>query len=228
MFTWICPKCGTEVPPSYSDCPNCKAGDAPLAASGAPPQAPEIPPTPVSQPSPPSPVVVVPQAAQARPGRKTGGLPGWALSLLFALAFIAIGFGLFTFFRSGKPNPEAAAAVPDRPQLPAAAALQKHPALKYLEITGLRLTEDLKRKAYIQFVVVNHSGAEIADLAAKVGLKAVTMSADQEAVGTFSFKIPVLGPYESKDMKAEVSTKLRVYELPDWQFLRPEMTITSP
>src|SRR4051794_11894708 len=23
MFTWICPKCGSEVPPAYSDCPRC-------------------------------------------------------------------------------------------------------------------------------------------------------------------------------------------------------------
>src|SRR5689334_5275888 len=23
MFTWICPKCGREVPPSYDECPDC-------------------------------------------------------------------------------------------------------------------------------------------------------------------------------------------------------------
>ena len=51
---------------------------------------------------------------------------------------------------------------------------------------------------------------------------------DQQPVGTFSFKIPLLGPYESKELKAPVDTKLRVYELPDWQFLRADFQITSP
>jgi len=27
MFTWICPKCGREVPPSHTECPDCKAAE---------------------------------------------------------------------------------------------------------------------------------------------------------------------------------------------------------
>jgi hypothetical protein len=56
----------------------------------------------------------------------------------------------------------------------------------------------------------------------KVNLKAVARQS-QELVGTFAFKIS-LGPYESKEIKAPLSTRLRVYELPDWQFLRAEAT----
>jgi hypothetical protein len=37
-----------------------------------------------------------------------------------------------------------------------------------------------------------------------------------------------LGPYESKEMSGALSTKLRVYELPDWQNLTAEIQITSP
>jgi hypothetical protein len=33
-----------------------------------------------------------------------------------------------------------------------------------------------------------------------------------------------LGPWESKDVKAPLETALRVYELPDWQFLRAGIT----
>jgi len=36
MFTWICPQCGREVPPAYTECPDCTA----RAASGAPPTPP--------------------------------------------------------------------------------------------------------------------------------------------------------------------------------------------
>ena len=65
MFTWICPQCGREVPPSYSECPTC-AENRQRAAQGlppvgvapaaAPPQAP-TPPQPAYQPpAPPYPV----------------------------------------------------------------------------------------------------------------------------------------------------------------------------
>ena len=77
-------------------------------------------------------------------------------------------------------------------------------------------------------MVVNHSGAEIADLSANVNLWARTAKSDEEAVGTFTFKIASLGAYESKDLTVPINTKLKVYELPDWQNLTAEVQITSP
>ena len=62
MFTWICPQCGKEVPPAYTDCPNCaeKAAQAAQQAAQAPappPAQPEpapayVPPPPFQQPAP--------------------------------------------------------------------------------------------------------------------------------------------------------------------------------
>ena len=92
----------------------------------------------------------------------------------------------------------------------------------------MRLVEDSKQKPQVHFVVVNHSGAEISDLAANVNLWARTTKSDEEAIGAFSFKLPSIGPYESKDLSAPLNTKLRVYELPDWQNLTAETQITSP
>lgn len=53
MFSWICPKCGAEVPPSYSDCPNCSAPTArpaapPPPARHAAPPPPPVPPRPAA------------------------------------------------------------------------------------------------------------------------------------------------------------------------------------
>jgi len=41
MFTWICPKCGREVPPAYNDCPDCagKTDSESVTASATPPGA---------------------------------------------------------------------------------------------------------------------------------------------------------------------------------------------
>jgi len=65
MFTWICPQCGREVPPAYSDCPDCAAKAAAAGATAAPPQPP--PPPPAAQPyypPPPPPPAPAPPAAQ--------------------------------------------------------------------------------------------------------------------------------------------------------------------
>jgi hypothetical protein len=61
-----------------------------------------------------------------------------------------------------------------------------------------------------------------------VNLWARTPKSDEEAVGTFSFKVPSLGAYESRELSGVLNTKLRVYELPDWQNLVAEIQITSP
>lgn len=212
MFTWICPKCGKEVPPSYSECPNCDVkgqaveAEQPAASTQAP-----------SRPVPPA-------AAPVRPRRP--GVPGWLLSIAFAAVFIGVGVGAFMLFRSSPEQPAAAppAVALETPGTQVAPAVEKaNPAFKNIELTGLRLTEDKKRKAFLQFVLVNHSGADLGDVTAKVELKSIKAGPADPPVGTFRFKTS-LGPYEAKDIKAQVDTKLRVYELPDWQFLRAEIT----
>ena len=59
MFTWICPQCGREVPPAYSDCPDCAAKAAgPQGHPGAAPPPPQpLPPAaqPYYPPPPPPP-----------------------------------------------------------------------------------------------------------------------------------------------------------------------------
>jgi hypothetical protein len=41
-------------------------------------------------------------------------------------------------------------------------------------------------------------------------------------------KVAGLGPGDVKDVSATVPSKLRVYELPDWQFLQSDFKVTSP
>jgi hypothetical protein len=102
------------------------------------------------------------------------------------------------------------------------------PLLRQIEIGGVRLTQNNAGKTEVRFLVINHSGAEIAGLGGTVVLQARTSKRDEEPIGAFSFKIPLLGPYESKESSAIVDTKLKVYELPDWQNLDLRTQITSP
>jgi hypothetical protein len=178
------------------------------------------------------PVQQAAQAPWAQPPQPRGiALPPWLMSIVFAILFLAAGAGAYFGIRYFSGSSQASTTTaPALESAPVAAAPKGKPNTlqKYVEIVGLRLTEDPKKKSQVRFVVVNHSGAEIADLGANVNLWARTAKSDEEAVGTFSFKLPSLGAYESKEMSAALNTKLRVYELPDWQNLTAEIQITSP
>lgn len=57
MFTWICPQCGREVPPAYTECPDCaaKAAAAGVTTEASTQQAPAPPPPQYAMPVPPMP-----------------------------------------------------------------------------------------------------------------------------------------------------------------------------
>jgi hypothetical protein len=102
------------------------------------------------------------------------------------------------------------------------AAKKAHPLAKFLEVTGVRWSEDAKQKAKVQFIVVNHSAADLPELKMQI-----TVKAGDKPLFEFPFTVPSLGPYESNDFSAPVQTTLKEYELPDWQFLKVDFEITS-
>src|SRR5580700_4945381 len=93
---------------------------------------------------------------------------------------------------------------------------KKHPLAKYVELVGFRLLEAGGGKLKIRFVGV------------KVRLSTNSAKPDDPPIAEFEAKVPSLGPEEIQDVTATVATKLRVYELPDWQFIKAEFEITSP
>jgi hypothetical protein len=110
----------------------------------------------------------------------------------------------------------------------AATPVGKHPLAKYIELVGFRLTEASAGKLNVKFAVVNHSDADIGDLAVKVKLTTTAAKPGDEPIAEFETKVPSLPPQEIKEVGAAGTTKLRIYELPDWQFLKAEFEITSP
>jgi hypothetical protein len=115
------------------------------------------------------------------------------------------------------------------PEPPGAATpIGKNPLTKYLEVVGFRLAEAGPGKLKVTFGVVNHSQADMGDLALRIRLTTTAAKPDDPPVAEFETKIPSLGPQEMKDVSATSPTKLRIYELPDWQFLRATFEIISP
>ena len=129
---------------------------------------------------------------------------------------------------SPAPEPKAATSAPPAGGPGPAATTSKHPLAKYIELAGFRVSESQAGKLKIKFAAINHSDADLGDLTVKVRMITSASKPGDPPVTEFDAKIPSLGPEEEKDVTAEGTTKLRIYELPDWQFLRAEFDITSP
>ena len=228
MFTWICPQCGREVPPSYNECPDCAAREktpAAAAPAGQPPAPP--PPVPTAAPAAPAPPAPAAEPRPAAPPR--GGLPTWLMSILFALAFIGLGLGVYWlvgYYRNRDRAPAQPAIAFETPD--AKGKAKPNPVQKYIEVTGVRFVQNAKKQTEARFLVVNHSPDLLSDLAGTVVIWGRTQKSDEESVGSFGFKLPTLGPWESKELSAPMDTKLRVYELPDWQNITAEVQLSNP
>jgi hypothetical protein len=128
------------------------------------------------------------------------------------------------------PAPDAKNAKPAGPPEPPGAAIptNQNPLTKYIEVVGFRMSEEGPGKLRLKFSVINHSEADIGDLGLKVTLTTTAAKPGDEPVAVFDAKVPALGPEDTKDVTVTVPTKMRIYELPDWQFMRGEFEITSP
>jgi hypothetical protein len=103
-----------------------------------------------------------------------------------------------------------------------------NPFAKYLELVGFRIIEKSPGHLEVRFGVVNHSEADIGEVKMDVNVRTTTAKPDDLPLISFSTTIPSLGPSEMKPVAVDVPTKLRVYELPDWQFLKPDFILTEP
>jgi hypothetical protein len=97
-----------------------------------------------------------------------------------------------------------------------------------MEVVGVRVSEKSPGHLQVQFGVVNHSEADIGDVKMDVNLRTTTAKPGDPPLITFSAKVPSLGPSELKQVTADVPTKMRAYELPDWQFLKADFQLAEP
>ncbi|MBL8212911.1 MAG: zinc ribbon domain-containing protein [Bryobacterales bacterium] len=205
-------------PPAYAP-PQENYNTAPLPGSAPPPPAP--PPPPVSH----RPLPVKDAFSNAPPPPPPSqGLPSWAIVLLVAALLIGAGYAGITYF-SGSPGTSATEDKRRDKMEPVTKDAAANPFAKHLELTGIRVAETRDRKLQVRMVVINHSGAELPDLSLSVALKSTGAKPGDAPITQFNVKLPNIGAYESRELKADATTKLRAYEFPDWQFLRADFEI---
>ncbi len=154
------------------------------------------------------------------------GLPTWLLTVLCTAGFALLIVGAYSVFGSHHSATTPSATVESPAAKPGAAA---NPWQKYVEVSGLRFVEDPKHKGKVlaRFMITNHSSVELNSIAGNVTIWASTKRSEEDAQGSFAFSTSV-PPYESKEVTAPLNTKLRIYELPDWQNMTTDLQITSP
>jgi hypothetical protein len=149
------------------------------------------------------------------------GTPGWMITFLVAMIVLTAGIGVLK--NTMTPSAEATP-VPAKQAAGPAAQQVSHPLSKYLEVTGVRVVLDFNRKSQVQYIVVNHSAAEIADITLHVTVRGEGRT---QPICAFSFRLPSLGPFESKELSMPIEKPARGVELPEWQNLRTEFQITA-
>lgn len=236
MFTWICPKCGGEVPPSQDECQRCKAAEQAAAQPAAPAQQqpPAMPAAPVAQapaaaPSePPGYPQMAPQPHFPPPGQhhfehpapRSHGMRDLLVTLGVALVLLSGGYFAWQRMEKGDAPEEE-----NKTELETVkGAKSTHPLAKQIEVTGVRMRLPKKGEADIQLVVVNHSAAEIDGLSIDVVLGA---KGTNKEVAVFNVKVKRLGPFGSTEVSAKAKTEVSAIDLPDWQFLEPRVVIQS-
>jgi hypothetical protein len=158
-------------------------------------------------------------------------MPGWLVTIVVALGLSGLGAAAYYYvLPSVRAHREAAAAGLqfEKPGPAGSAASSENRLAKFIEVTGLRVTEDAKQKTQATFIIVNHSAADIANLSGDVFLRPKEAAPNSPALTSFRFKVASLGPYQSKEITAHVKTQLRAYELPDWNLVRADFQLTSP
>ncbi len=149
------------------------------------------------------------------------------MAIVFAVGIGGAVFGLYSLLRTGtagSSGPAPAASVESPAAKPGA---KTNPLQKYVEISGVRFSQDARKKTLVTFVITNHSETDMSGLAGNVTVWGRTQKSEEDAQGTFSFSTS-LAPFESKTVTAPLDSKKKIYELPDWQNISTDIQITAP
>ena len=148
------------------------------------------------------------------------------VTLLVAVVLIGGGAGALYLFKNGGLSSRAAGGNGTRLETPEEAAkAARNPYARYIEVTGIRISENPKKQLEVKVAVVNHSLAALPDLTVNVKLRSTRAAPGEPPIASFKVTVPSMAPLETRDVKTVTSTSLRAYELPDWQFLTADFTV---
>jgi hypothetical protein len=157
--------------------------------------------------------------------RKKVSLPAWTVSFLVALTlFLAVG----SILQYLGANRDAKAATSQPSGQSVSAVLSGEPsASKLVEVTGLRIAAGSNRRPQLEFIVVNHSSTPLSDIGLQIAVRSASSTSGVAPLFRVSTTVASLGPYQSREFRAELDTEVHATDVPDWQSLRADVRITQ-
>jgi hypothetical protein len=158
---------------------------------------------------------------------KKAGLPAWTVSFLVALTlFLGVG-SLLQYLGANRDAKAAAASAPPSGQSVSTVASGEQPASKLVEVTGLRIAAGSNHRPQLEFIVVNHSGTALSDIGLQIAVRSASSTAGVAPLFRVSTTVASLGPYQSREFRAELDPEVHATDVPDWQSLRADVRITQ-
>lgn len=167
--------------------------------------------------------------------------PSW---VLIAVAVVTTILVFSRFFGSGASpaeakapvdNAAAATAATDNKPSPAPPSVARPPVSNFgasntfakdVEVSGLRIGVDLLHHSQLQYVVTNHSGAQLTGLMLRIRVTS-TAANSKGLLFQVSAMIPSLSPNESKEIRTDIQDQLQSKTIPDWQYLKTEVQVND-
>ncbi len=159
-------------------------------------------------------------------------VPGWLISVLTMLTLLAACISVWLYIsttpaKEAAPAPPPAKSSPAGTAIPARSSAPQNALTKYLEVSGLRLAVNSAHKSSVQYLIVNHSAAELSDVKLTVSVRSASGNAQQAPLFVFNTTIPALSAYESRELSTPIDTTVHSLDVPDWTNLRAELTVNQ-
>jgi hypothetical protein len=163
--------------------------------------------------------------------RKHATVPAWFVSVLVATGLVLAAGSWLQYLAENRDSKAPPVATQQPVQASAgnssAAGVGPHPFARFVEIAGLRVVADLNHKSQLQYLVVNHSATRLSDLSLKISVRSASESSSSTPMFTLSVVVPTLGPYQSKEIKADLDAGLRSAAIPEWENLRADVQVST-
>jgi hypothetical protein len=161
------------------------------------------------------------------PGKRPAA-PTWMVTVLIIALFLG-GSSLVQYLTANREAKAAStAAAPTRTSEPAPApalpAAEEHPGARFVEVAGVRVVTVPNRKPQLQYIVINHSAAELTGLNIHLALRSADAPSGAPLIRVSSI-VPSIGPNQSKEIRTDLDAGLDAASIPNWQSLRTEILI---
>lgn len=145
------------------------------------------------------------------------------VTLLATVAFLALGYAAFKYYEQSKAPIGFPAGTVD-----SSGANGGHRLNRILSFSGMRFAPGRNKQLEAQFVLVNSSAAQTPTFSGTVEIRPKDAPAGEKPILAFELSKVSLGPHESQQMQIPLNTALKLYEMPDGDMVRADLTITDP